>query len=150
MLIDLLNPLFPFGTQPFLRLMREIQRGLIREAAATGQDLILTTLWDFADPHDPVSAARLDEFVSECGGRAYFAELEAPLQTRIERNRSPERRASKDVSWATPEYLSDVDARHRTSCDGEFPYPDRSVLVETSRLTAAQAAQRIKVHFGFT
>jgi hypothetical protein len=150
MVLDLVSPLFPFGTEPFARLMREIQRGFIREAAGTGQDLILTTLWNFEDSDNSESIARLDGFVTECGARMYFAELQAPLPIRLDRNDTPNRRANKDVTWATPEYLTEWDALHRTSSDGEFPYPDRHVLVENSRLTAAQAAQQIKMHFGFT
>jgi hypothetical protein len=150
MVIDLVTPLFPFGTEAFSRLAREIRSGFIREAAGSGQSLILTHIWNFDDPGTAEGIAQLDAHVTECGARLYFAELQAPLSIRLERNDTPNRRASKDVAWATREYLTDWDERHRTSSDGCFPYPDRHVLVDNSKLTAEQAAQQIKTHFDLT
>ena len=57
----------------------------------------------------------LDRTVTWCGGWLGFAELQAPLSVRLLRNRSPARRANKDVSWATDEYLREWDAQHRTA-----------------------------------
>ena len=149
MIFDLVTPLFPGGTEPFHRLAGEIQRAFVREAIGANRNLILTWVWDFDDPRHAQQIERLDEYVSESGGRTYCAELQAPLATRVERNATPNRRANKKLDWSTREYLTEWDREHRTSSDGECPYPDRHILIDNTDLDPAEAARRIQDHFGF-
>ena len=68
------------------------------------------------------------------------------MSVRLLRNRSPARRANKDVSWATDEYLREWDAQHRTVSGGDFPYPERRVLIDTIHYGPDEAAELIRAH----
>ncbi len=147
MTIDLVTQFFEFGSESFRRVNRGMVHILLRELLARKRGAILTYIWNFEESGNSAGIAELDEAIASYGGRLVFAELQAPLTERLLRNESPSRRATKDVSWATPSYLRDWEARHRTASDENFPYPDRHLLVDTTQVSADDAAHMINGHF---
>lgn len=148
MIIDLLTEFFPFGTPPFSRLAEELRHRIAEEAAGSGSNLILTGGWPFDDPSVLPPVDRWMEAVTARGATFGFVELRAPLEVRLERNRSELRRAVKNVDWATDEALIELSSEHRWESDGAFPYPAHHLVIENAHVEPAEAAALVVDHFG--
>ena len=145
-LADVLTPYFPFGTQQFHRLS-DVWRQMFFEAAlAAGLDLVMTVAWRFDLPEDEETIRRwLKPYIE--GGRVLCVELLAPLETRLERNRSPSRREQKNAYWVTDAYLAAIEREHRYDSGASFPLDLPHLRLETAQLAADIAAQRIAEYF---
>ncbi|MEX1022944.1 MAG: AAA family ATPase [Dehalococcoidia bacterium] len=146
--IDLLTEYFPFGTPPFNRLVEDVRRGVIEEAAGAGLNLVVTGALPFDDRYWLAILERWTASVQSRGGQAYFVELRAPLDVRLERNRHEHRRAHKKTDWATDEALRALSEEHRWYSDGDFPWPERHLVIDNTSVTPEEAARRIVEHFG--
>ncbi len=103
-MIEPLLEVFDYGTPPFVRLLGEFRRRTIEEAAAAGTDLVLTFVWGLeleGDAHEVRDYLR--PYV-EREAPAFFVELYAGLDTRLQRNltehRLAEKRSKRDVTWS--------------------------------------------------
>lgn len=69
------------------------------------------------------------------------------------RNRSAFRLAQKpskrDVEWSEENLLA-LDAGHRLNTEGDFFYPDRYLRLDTTKMSAIDAARRIQERFDLT
>jgi len=111
--------------------------------------LIFTYVWAFNDPRDRDYVQGLKATFEERGGRAVFAELRADLETRLDRNGSPDRlaaKASKRDLMKSRERLLDADARYRLASEGDFPFSDH-ILIDNSRLSASSVALQVARYF---
>jgi len=148
--IDQLTPYFEFGSPPFERLSREYRRRFFEEASGAGLGIVATWGWWFEDPDERAAVEHLIEPFLEAGGQVSFAELAAPLEVRLKRNRTEHRRAHKRTDWATEEALttSDVAHAHNTTAEHPFPWPEWHLRLENAELAPDDAAARIQAHFG--
>ena len=71
----------------------------------------------------------------------------APLDVRLERNRTEHRRRHKNPYWVTDGYLQENHAAHRYDSRGAFPFDVPHLRLENELLPADAAAQRIAEHF---
>jgi len=150
--IELLLPFFAYGSPPFNRLNWEFRTRILEEIAASAlPGVIVTCVWDFAEPHD---RARMDAHAAifrRVGGAVYYAELAAALAVRLDRNRTPERLASKpskaDVAASEARLLRNEQV-HRMNSQGDFPYPELHLKLQTDELDPLAAAQQIRDRFG--
>lgn len=148
LLIDLVTPFFAFGTEPFARLTNSFRASIIEESARTGTNLILTAVPPF---NDPAVMQMIEETATQAraaGGEALFVELHAPLEVRLQRNRTELRRASKNTAWATEEVLTAQDRAHVTVAGAGVTLPGRHLVIDNSELAADAAAERIVEAFG--
>lgn len=149
MIVDLVTEFIPFGSALFFDTVQALYADLLRGAAENGTDMIMTMSFRF----DLVSArALLDEraepFLS-LGGQACFVELSAPLDVRLGRNETPNRRLHKKTDWATPEYLIALERDGgRRNSDGDPPHPERHLVIANEHVPAADAATMIIDRFG--
>ena len=78
-----------------------------------------------------------------------FVELEASLETRLERNRSEYRQhhkgSKRDAEFA--ERLLHVGENHRCNSDGDFPYPYPHLKIVNEALSPHEVAVRVCTHF---
>ena len=74
-------------------------------------------------------------------------ELQAPLDVRLERNRSEHRRRHKHQDWVTDAYLEEIHTAHRYDSGGALPFDLPHLRLETELLLAEAAAQQIVAHF---
>ena len=150
MVIDLLTPFFEFGSPPFERLAVSLREQFFEEAAGSGLGLISTWGWFFESSEETELVRRLIEPFERHGGTVSFAELAAPLEVRLERNRTENRRAHKRVDWATDEAVASFGRSHaiNTSAEVPFPWPERHLKIENSELAADVVARQIQEHFG--
>jgi hypothetical protein len=146
--IDLLTDYFEFASGSFTRVARTFLDVFFEEAAASGLRVIFTMGWRFDEPENAEMVAGWMRPFVERGGRVSFVELRAPLEVRLERNESANRRAHKKVDWSTREHLAQEDRSHRWHSDGDFPWRECHLVLENAALPPQEAARRIKEHFG--
>jgi len=147
MLIDLLTEFFPFGTPHFERLLEETRHRIAEEAADAGVNFILTGAWAFDDPSVQRIVERWLAAIEARGASFGFVELRAPLEVRLDRNRSELRRSSKKLDWATDEAVTELANAHRWTSDGAFPFPEHHLVIENTEIAPAEAAAQIARHF---
>ena len=148
--IDLLLPLFEFGTPPFQRLLFDFRMSIFEEVAASEMSgFIFSCVSDF----DSI----LDRAHTECyiapfmrrGARVLFVELAASLETRLERNRTEHRQhhkiAKRDSDFA--ETLLLKGEGYRTNSDGDFPYSYPHLKIVNETLSPQEVATQICKHF---
>jgi hypothetical protein len=146
--LDLLTPYFVYGSLPFQRLVRAYKRLFLEEAAQDGLDLIITYGWRFDDPADAEVVWHWVQPYVERGARVCFVELLAPLEERLTRNRTENRRRHKKTDWSTDEELRRQHAALRQDSGGAIPFDLPFLRIDTEHLTAEDTAQRIRVHYG--
>jgi hypothetical protein len=146
MVVDLVTAFVPFGSPPFHRLARSITHQLLETAAEERPGLVLTHGLLFNEH----AKALLDEFAApfeQRGGDAVFVELIAPLDIRLERNETENRRRHKKLDWATREHLTDMEGWGDWNSRGDFPYPDRHLVIDNTVMKAAAVARLIRERF---
>lgn len=151
MTVEPVLELFPFGSTPFERLVSEFRRRILEEAADSGlPGLVFTYVWALDDPGDKALVDSYAELVEERGGTTAFAELYAPLDVRLERNRTPLRldakRSKRDVE-ASDGWLREAE-RAVLNTGGAFGAQELlggrpHVRVDNTSLSPEQAARRI-------
>jgi hypothetical protein len=102
--IEPLLDVFDYGTPPFFRLLRELRRGILEEAAEADVNLVQTFVWALEDPEESALVSRyLAPFLAR-GRPVRFLELYADLDTRLARNGTPyrlsEKKSKRDLAWS--------------------------------------------------
>lgn len=135
--VDLLEPLFEFGSDAFVRLREEIWLSVFREAASAGRSLIFT----FAPERTvrPDFPERCAAEVQAAGGQVAFVALRCARDELLRRIASPER-----ARWGK---LASPD-RYRELCDeGAFDYPalpSPGGAIDTDGLAAERVAAQVE------
>lgn len=152
MTIELVHPFVSFGTDEGRELVRHI-RGEIFKAVAAGDSagIIFTYLWNFKTSFDSEYIEEISNIFVEKGGEVCLVELEAGIETRLERNRTEHRLAHKPSKrdFETSEgYLLDAEVKARNnSAEGEI-LNDHYLRIKNTNVAPHQAAQLIKEKFG--
>lgn len=147
--IEPLVEIFGHGTPPFDVLNSEFRRRVMEEAARHGTRLVFTFVWGVDLVDDATEVRRLIAPYREAGLPVRVAELYADLDTRLARNRTPERLAHKpskrDLAWSE-ENVRGLES-HRLNTDPDHPSLADEVLadlahlrVETTDRTAEESA----------
>ena len=147
MIIDVITEFFPLGTPAYGKLTRSWFLQIMETAAEERVPMIVTFSLAFFQSDARSIIDDLSAKFREAGMRVCYVELAAPLETRIARNETPNRRAHKKLDWATPERLREIDAWGRWNSDGDFPYPDDHLMIDNTDVSAADAAAMIRERF---
>lgn len=154
-LIEPLLEVFDYGTPPFVRLLRELRREVVEEAAVCGTDLVLTYVWGLELQSDVDELTQQFAPYVDRGAVVSFVELAAGLDTRLERNRTEhrlaEKRSKRDLDWSDANvrdmerYVMNTDGRTE---GGDLPglrllSQHQHLRLDNSQLTPAQSAVRI-------
>ena len=147
MTIEVVLPFFSFGTPQFRRLVDRYRQQLFDEAAASDlPGLLFTYACAFDQPSELRYLRRLHDQFAGQGWRVVFVELSADQQTRLARNRMPDRLAAKaskrDVA-SSDANLRDFDARYQMNSAEALPFGEHLRVDNGSGQTAAATAQRI-------
>ncbi len=151
--------IFRFGSPPFVRLVGEIRRRVIEEAAdARLPGLVFTFVWGLDLPEDAEIIRSYLDIVESRGGRGRFVELYADQEERLRRNvtesRMQHKRSKRDTE-ASRGILLDLDAQYVMNTGGSPTGADavlgsRDYLrVENTKLPAAEVADLIVERFGY-
>ena len=146
MTIDMLKPVFGFGSESFNRLNDKFRLELIEEAAQTDlPGLVFTYVWALNHPSDLLFINKLEEILKHHGGEVFFVELEAPLAIRKERNLTENRARQKpDNVEHTKITIDEYSELYKLNSDGDFVYPDRHLKIDNSHLPPDEAAEMIR------
>ncbi len=148
--IEMLLPIFEFGTPSFRRLLFEFRLNIFEEVAAS-------ELPGFICSFVPDFDSALDRGQTECyaapfhrhGGRVLFVELEASLEKRLERNRTEYRQRHKPSKRDTEfsEQLIYNDEDERLNVVSGFPYSYPHLKINNENLSPGQVVAQICAHF---
>ena len=139
--VDLVASVFPFGSEPFGRLVQNMRRMLIAEAAQQDVDLIFTFV--YAAGEDDIVVEELISPVKACGGAVLFVQLRCNRDELLARVQRDSRREHGKLT--DPTRLAELLDRYEL--DRPVPFGD-SMCLDTRHLTAVEAAARIVAHYG--
>jgi len=151
MTIELVHPFVSFGTDEGRDLVRHI-RGEIFKAVAAGDSpgMIFTYLWNFETQFDTDYIEEISKIFTDQGGEVCLVELEADVETRLERNRTEHRlthKPSKRDFEQSEKYLMDAEERARNnSVEGEVQN-NNYLRIKNADVTPGEAAHMIKERF---
>lgn len=142
---------FDFGTEPFGRLVNQFRENIFKEVAASDlPGLIFTYVWPLDSKADHQEIQFFANFFSNQGGRICYAELEADLEERLARNRTPLRLLHKPSKKRNPEKseanIQEWEGKYKMNSNDDFPYPNH-IKINNTQLSPEQVAQQIAEHF---
>ena len=119
-------------------------------AASDNYGMIFTFMFAFDSPYDWECLEETKKIFEPYNTEFYYAELVAPLEIRLERNKTPNRLENKpskrDLETSEQRLLRD-DEKHRfVSFEGEIPFGNY-IKIDNSNLSAAETAKIIKERF---
>lgn len=138
--IDAIEPIFPFGTASFWRLVHLFRIETIAEAARENVDLIYT--FCYAKETDDAHVALVTKTVEDNGGEIRFVLLRCEAAELEKRVLNDSRTRFGKLKNA--ELLNELLDKH----DLYSPVPDReSLIIDNTDLPAKDAARKIVEHF---
>jgi RNase adaptor protein for sRNA GlmZ degradation len=136
------EPIFDFGTPEFFRTLAHVRLIMLEEAAQSDLDgLIFTFCYDPNTDEQFITDAI--SVVERAGGTVHLVQLTAPKSVLLERVRNDSRRIHGKI--LTEDKLQTALEQY----DFFTPYPRReSLSIDTSAMSAEEAAAQIVAHFG--
>ena len=131
--------------------IREMRELIFREfAASDNYGMIFTYMWAFDSQSDWDYIEHVKDIFRPYGTEFYYAELIAPQEIRLQRNKTENRlkhKASKrDLETSEQRLLNDDKNYRCVSFEGEIPF-ENYIRIDNSELSAAEAAKVIKERF---
>ncbi|WP_102027831.1 AAA family ATPase [Salirhabdus sp. Marseille-P4669] len=150
MTIDLLEPLYGF-TKEMWRLALLFRQEIFKSFASSDQyGMIFTKIWYFDQKEDWEHVEKMCELFRSHGVEIYFVELEANVNERIERNKTPNRLAHKptkrNLEQSEQHLLETLDTRRMNSLDGEIQ-EENYIRINNTNMEAVEVALLIKEKF---
>ncbi|MDZ5473102.1 AAA family ATPase [Bacillus sp. 31A1R] len=151
MTIELVHPLFDYGTKEGKRLVSLFRQEIFREMAKSDQyGIIFTYLWAFDLKSDWDYIESVCEIFESKGGTVYFVELEAGLDERLERNKTPYRLEQKptkrNIERSERDLKTTMEKYRLNTLEGEIKR-ENYMRINNTNLNAAVVAKMIKEKF---
>ena len=151
--IEMSDKIFGFGTPAQREFNAYFREKAFELAVRHNVDLIFTYVCAFEMQEERDYLQSLHDLFTENGGRFFFVELSADLETRIARNETPhrmERKASKrDVLWSRANLLKDA-REHRLNSAEEESWFTHHLKIDNTELSPDEVADRVIEAFGLT
>jgi hypothetical protein len=147
--------LFGWGTERFSAMVDATRDLLFREAArdSTIPGIIFTFVWGLDLEGDTALMQKTASLFKATGGKVFFVELLAALETRISREGTPFRLqlkpSQRNVEAARARQI-EIDAKYRMNTGGTLPLAYPHLVLDTERMTPADAAKEIANAFQLT
>lgn len=150
MTIELLAPLFGFRPEMW-ELSNKFRKDIFKVAAQSDSaGLIFTFVWGFDIEADWQYVDEICEIFESNGGTVYFVELEANLEERIRRNKTPNRLEHKptkrNIEWSEKELKHTFETNRLNSIDGEIK-KKHYIKINNTNLKAEDVSLMIKEKF---
>ena len=150
MTIELLEPFLGFSDEMW-RLSNLIRIELFKSVAESDlEGLIFTYVWAFDRQEDWDYVDNICEIFESKGATIYFVELEAELNERLERNKSPHRLEHKptkrNIERSESELKNTMENYRLNSYEGEIK-KENYVKINNTNLNAGELAKLIKERF---
>ena len=151
--IEVSDRIFGFATPAQREFNAYFREKAFELAVKHDVDLIFTYVCAFEMQEERDYLTSLHDLFTENGGRFFFVELSADLETRLSRNETPyrmERKASKrDVSWSRDDLIRDTE-KHRLNSDKDEYWFGHHLKIDNTHLEPDEVADRIIKAFGLT
>lgn len=112
--------------------------------------MIFTYVWAFDLKSDWDYIDKVCQIFESRGGNVYFVELEADLDERLERNKSPHRLEHKptkrDIEWSEKDIKETMEKYRLNSFEGEIQ-KEEYIKINNTHLSAEEVAKIIKERF---
>lgn len=153
MTIELVSHFFSYGSEAGKRLVHLFRQEIFEEAAKSDLDgLIFTFVWALDQQEDWDYVENICNIFKSKGGSIYFVELEADLEERLERNKSPHRLEEKptkrNLEFSERNLRSSLEKYRLNSEDGEIK-EENYLRINNTNLSAETVAQMIREKFLF-
>ncbi|MDQ0088523.1 hypothetical protein J2T12_001929 [Paenibacillus anaericanus] len=151
MTIELVSPFFNYGTAAGKRLVGLFRREIFEEVAKSDlEGLIFTYVWAFDLKADWDYVNKICDIFESKGGVVYFVELEANLEERLERNKTPHRLNHKptkrNIERSEHDLRSTMEKYRLNSYDGEI-HKENYIKINNTELSPEEVAVIIKEKF---
>lgn len=148
--IEVSDKIFGMGTPAQKELNKIIRKGAFDIAIKYDIDMIFTFVTAFDSPEDIEYLNNLRSMFEATGGQFYFVELEADVKTRLERNITPHRLASKftknDVERSQRDLLDTMEKYRLNSNHGELICSNH-LKINNTNLEPEVVADQVIEHF---
>ncbi|WP_148631134.1 AAA family ATPase [Bacillus sp. E214] len=150
MTIELLEPFFGFSSEMW-RLSNLFRIELFKSVSVSDlEGLIFTYVWAFDQQEDWDYVDNICEIFESKGAAIYFVELEAELNERLERNKSPHRLEHKptkrNLEKSENELKNTMEKYRLNSYEGEIK-KENYIRINNTNLNAIELAKLIKERF---
>lgn len=151
MTIELVSPFFSYGTAEGKRLVHLFRKEIFEAVANSDlEGLIFTYVWAFNYQEDWDYVDWVCNIFEAKGGTAYFVELEADLEERLQRNKSPHRLEHKptkrNLERSEQDVKGSMEKYRLNSEDGEIKR-ENYIRINNAKLGPQEAAEIIKNRF---
>lgn len=138
---------FPFGSDPFIRLVDTFRRNMMTEVAQSDlPGIIFTFVWSFSVDEDAIFMADLCQIFEDAGADITLIELKADLDVRLIRNRTEKRLAEKpskrDIA-KSEKLLLEHEGEHQLNSGGSIPLKHRHIIIDNTNRTAEDVATEV-------
>ena len=144
--IEVSDRIFGFATPAQKEFNAFFREKAFELAVKHNVDMIFTYVCAFDMQEERAYLTALKNLFEQHGGRFYFVELSADLETRLARNETPhrmERKASKkDVAWSRNNLLQDA-KNHRLNSDQDEVWFENHLKIDNTNLEPDQVADRV-------
>jgi hypothetical protein len=150
MTIELLTPYFGFSREMW-GLVNKFRQDIFEAAAASNMyGMIFTYVWGFDIQGDRDYVNRICKIFEDKGAEIYFVELEADLDERLERNKTPHRLKHKptkrDIERSEQDLKQTMERHRLNSLEGEIK-KENYIRINNTNITAREVAKIIKKRF---
>ena len=151
--IEVSDKIFERGSEAQKELNRLIRKATFDTAITYDKDMIFTFVTAYDQQSDIDYLNGLRTMFENSGGKFYFVELSADIQTRLERNVTPHRLASKfsknDIERSTYDLIETHKKYRLNSNEGETICPNH-LKINNSSLSPEEVSDIIINHFALT
>ena len=151
--IEISDRIFGFATPAQKEFNGFFREKAFELAVKHNVDMIFTYVCAFDVPEERTYLEKLKDLFERNGGRFFFVELSADVETRLRRNETPhrmERKPSKrDVSWSKSNLLDDAAKYRLNSAEGEVWF-ENHLKIDNTHLEPDEVADRVICAFGLT
>ena len=141
--IEVSKKIFDTNERAWRDLNRLIRKNVFQTAIKNDVNMIFTFVIAFDMQEDIDYLNRLKNMFEASGGEFYFVELEADLETRLQRNLTPHRlekkKSKRDVEWSEKELLDCMEKYQLNSNEGEKLF-DNQIKINNTDLKPDEVA----------
>jgi hypothetical protein len=151
MTIDLVSPFFNYSSQAGKRLVNLFRQEIFDEVSKSDMyGLIFTYVWAFDLQSDWDYVEKICDLFESRGGTVYLVELEADINARLDRNRSPHRLLHKptkrDLEWSDRDLQTTMEKYRLNSFKGEIKR-ENYIKINNTNLSATEVSIMVKEYF---
>ena len=148
--IEVSDKIFGFGTPAQKELNEIIRKGAFDTAINYDINMIFTFVTAFNLQEDIDYLNDIRNMFESTGGQFYLVELEADVNTRLERNKTPHRLESKlsknNIERSQKDLLGTMEKYRLNSNEGEFICPNH-LKINNTNLEPEDVADQVIEHF---